>query len=782
MWWRAFLVVALLAPALLIASVSAADTPAYEWEERFKALRAEERAQVFDLFEQSPATASVRLDDNQVRRSDLVRSLAGVEDEDREPQFIFGPDDRQLVSPANPKVAYIESVDLDTEQGYRCSAAFIGPRVLLTAAHCIYIAELGGWPDSVVVVPGKDGDSEPYGFAFAESLFVSDGWATGDPSSIETAPFDYGLIVLSNNQLGNEVGWYSMGALTDATLMAAGLNPRLTGYPGDKPDVTQWSESAAGLGSVSSAFLYSQLDLVGGQSGSPLMRGFDSAIIGIASFELSDQNGEFTVARRVTGEVLDFALSVCAEVGCTFDYFRDPEFGDTSAIYRTWQRTDQPVLDLQASRTWMWGPVANTGIFLESYEQGPNGVRIVIYYDKSRMEITIPSGDPNSPWYVTNGLLVVELVTGRLQLGDSTFEQFEPALLNVAGDADDADGPTYATFGGLLGALPVPTGSAITATVDRAGVVGANPDLAGQGVTAAHFVPETNHTVASVFWDFMNSQGLVYENGVTNTAALFQNPFFATGLPITEPYWAKVKVGGTVQDVLIQVFERRVMTYTPTNSGGFQVESGNVGQHYRTWRYEQISGGQDGDIPEVGEPIGGTDFSDVGPTDSPSGATGASTENSYIVTLPPASSLGLFFEVEPNDYAVAVETRVTAASELTLSCIIFRVNATGEYDYCLVADATGIIGLVVLYLTVTSAETLAEATFEAPLPLGEWHLLAAIAQGSEMWLIFDDAVVGSLEHSGAPDGDVGVAAYNLAETGDNALVELTNLAAFNLVE
>jgi Tol biopolymer transport system component len=39
------------------------------------------------------------------------------------------------------------------------------------------------------------------------------------------------------------------------------------------------------------------------------------------------------------------------------------------------------------------------------------------------------------------------------------------------------------------------------------------------------------------------------------------------------------------KDVLVQLFERRVLTYTPSNPAGFQVEMGNVGQHYYRWRY-----------------------------------------------------------------------------------------------------------------------------------------------------------------------------------------------------
>ena len=72
-------------------------------------------------------------------------------------------------------------------------------------------------------------------------------------------------------------------------------------------------------------------------------------------------------------------------------------------------------------------------------------------------------------------------------------------------------------------------------------------------------------------------QGPVYVNDVYR--------LFVFGRPISEPFWVTTKVAGTVQTVLVQMFERRVLTYTPTNSTAFQVEMGNVGQHYFKWRY-----------------------------------------------------------------------------------------------------------------------------------------------------------------------------------------------------
>jgi hypothetical protein len=109
--------------------------------------------------------------------------------------------------------------------------------------------------------------------------------------------------------------------------------------------------------------------------------------------------------------------------------------------------------------------------------------------------------------------------------------------------------------------------------------------LTAHGLTAAVHVPETNHSVASVFWEFMQSEGVIAVDDTLVTGQLFLNPFYATGLPLTEAYWTTVDVAGQQQLVLVQAFERRVMTYTPANPEGWQVEAGNVGQHYYAWRY-----------------------------------------------------------------------------------------------------------------------------------------------------------------------------------------------------
>jgi hypothetical protein len=254
---------------------------------------------------------------------------------------------------------------------------------------------------------------------------------------------------------------------------------------------------------------------------------------------------------------------------------------------RTWERTDRQVATGDVTRTWIWGPSGFTASCEEPYFKTAAGEREVQYFDKSRMEITDPLADRDSDWYVTQGLLATEMITGEMQVGDNEFINRGPAEVHIAGDADGGS-PDYAAFGPLMDVEPLTAGETITQTLSQDGTVGNDTPLANYGVTASEYVPDTDHRVASVFWDFMNSEGPMIENGASTHGPLFSNPYYAVGFPITEAYWTNVAVDGVYQDVLVQAFQRRVLTYTPGNDEGWQVEAGNVGQHYYMWRYGSI--------------------------------------------------------------------------------------------------------------------------------------------------------------------------------------------------
>ncbi len=270
------------------------------------------------------------------------------------------------------------------------------------------------------------------------------------------------------------------------------------------------------------------------------------------------------------------------------DAFTDPAF------QRVWERLDLPVAAHQVTRAWYWGPAAGRALN-EVYDEGHGQIRRVQYFEKARMEINNPAGDPTSKWYVTNGLLTVELVAGRVQFGNGRFDPNPagggPAAIPLASDGDDATAPTYASFSNLantpLGDHKVGTrnGEIVQEVVSRAGAITPASDNSRYGVHYVRFEPLTGHNIPSVFWDALNARGPVHENGVTGDALLSDPWFFTSGLPISEAYWARVKIAGAPHDVLIQCFERRVLTYVPDNAPEWRVQVGNIGSHYQQWRY-----------------------------------------------------------------------------------------------------------------------------------------------------------------------------------------------------
>jgi hypothetical protein len=245
-----------------------------------------------------------------------------------------------------------------------------------------------------------------------------------------------------------------------------------------------------------------------------------------------------------------------------------------------WDRSDKPIVDGQTSRSWTWGP-SITGLVNEPYTEG--GTRQVQYFDKTRMEQT-----PGRA--VTNGLLAKELITGLMQLGDNTFKQY-PAndKIKIAGDQDAPQNPTYASFRKVStidqeNRVEDRGNQVINATLKTDGTT-ATDDLLGTkyNVKNVYYDKTLQHNIPDVFWNFMNQTGPIYDNGAYSQGPVVD--WLSTmGLPLSEAYWTRSVVAGVEQDVLVQVFERRVLTFTPSNPEAFRVEMGNVGQHYRDWR------------------------------------------------------------------------------------------------------------------------------------------------------------------------------------------------------
>ncbi len=286
---------------------------------------------------------------------------------------------------------------------------------------------------------------------------------------------------------------------------------------------------------------------------------------------------------RRWGAAALLGLTALAQVVPTHAAPWDRRFRFANLTFETvWAGPDQVVKDGKVARSWTWGPTPWFD-YKEFYRQSPNGLRQVQYFDKSRMEINDPSN--TSVKGVTNGLLVVEMVSGHLKGGNDPYDFIlrAPADVPVAGDPGNvnASAPTYSSFAGIStydnngyrdGDR---TGQAVGTVLDNQGNRSNNAALARDaGTTIVAYNTVTGHNIPQVFRDFI-------QNGPVDG-------LFAFGYPISDPYWIRAKVGGVEKDVFVQLYERRVVTYTPTNSAAYRVEMGNVGQHYFQWRYPQL--------------------------------------------------------------------------------------------------------------------------------------------------------------------------------------------------
>jgi len=259
-----------------------------------------------------------------------------------------------------------------------------------------------------------------------------------------------------------------------------------------------------------------------------------------------------------------------------------------------------------------WGPAVTNAVntTTEPYKEATGGKRTVQYFDKGRMELT--NGK------VTNGLLAKEIVTGQIQTGDNAFQGQAPPAISIAGDPTNTV-PTYATLAtkavSLLATAQSKIGSNVTATISSTGDVTTGTPPAAPETTISVFDDTTKHNVPKVFADYRDKAGLQ-----------------TIGLAKSEPFRANVKVAGKSTDVMIQVFERRVLTYTASNPDAFKVEMGNIGQHYYQWRYPTKPAAPS--TPASASPSASAPAAPSGT--AASGVAGSKT----LPTAPPASSTG----------------------------------------------------------------------------------------------------------------------------------------------
>lgn len=181
-------------------------------------------------------------------------------------EVIIGTDDRIRI---NPTTSYpwraICALKITAKDNSRWIGTgwLVAPRTIITAGHCVYMHDRGGWPKSIEVIPGLNDASRPFGSCVGSTFRSVNGWV-----SSKKREYDYGAIILSGNcRPGDKTGVFGFAAKDDNYLRNAYLN--LSGYPGDKGGNQQWFMARKAKSLAPRVITY-DIDSMGGQSGSPV--------------------------------------------------------------------------------------------------------------------------------------------------------------------------------------------------------------------------------------------------------------------------------------------------------------------------------------------------------------------------------------------------------------------------------------------------------------------------------------------------------------------------------
>eukprot|EP01025_Chloroclados_australasicus_P058882 TRINITY_DN7437_c0_g3_i3.p1 TRINITY_DN7437_c0_g3~~TRINITY_DN7437_c0_g3_i3.p1 ORF type:complete len:389 (-),score=14.40 TRINITY_DN7437_c0_g3_i3:804-1970(-) len=105
-----------------------------------------------------------------------------------------------------------------------CTGTLIGPRTVMTSAHCILTARANQYVESFTFTPAQNGEYKPYGTVNGKSAEVYADWLTQ-----KTVGNDYGVVTLESD-IGYQVGWMGFGYSCSQTE----VNLHTAGYPSDK--------------------------------------------------------------------------------------------------------------------------------------------------------------------------------------------------------------------------------------------------------------------------------------------------------------------------------------------------------------------------------------------------------------------------------------------------------------------------------------------------------------------------------------------------------------------
>ncbi len=229
--------------------------------------------------------------------------------EDEGAEFIFGADDRQLVTNtlAWPYTAIGRLWMRTGASEASCTGVMIDSYHVLTAGHCVNGVNGGGWADQIVFSAAQD-RTQLYDatanttFRRSELQFYGEANWTYVRSYVawtQSDDWDFDLAVVTlDRRLGNFTGWFGYGYTTDSNYYSSNT-ATTAGYPADRtPSVyDMWTDSGntVNYAITTNQFRTTDLDIWPGQSGSPVWFNGPSThgVVSYQSYTDSNGNGQW---------------------------------------------------------------------------------------------------------------------------------------------------------------------------------------------------------------------------------------------------------------------------------------------------------------------------------------------------------------------------------------------------------------------------------------------------------------------------------------------------------